>query len=104
MLPAGRSLRRRPDRASARAMIRDVEQMEARQMMRAAMKATKTRQVDLSDRMGVFQSTISGHLNRPNLGLSVFAKVMGAMGYTVAVGKVNDAGTFEPVWELSQDE
>ena len=54
-------------------------------ILRMALKERNMKQMDLADKLGVLQSTISGNLNRPRLGLEVFNSMLDAMDYDVAV-------------------
>ena len=59
--------------------------MTDRDIMISAMNERKTFQKDLAEKMGVNQSTISTNMRRDKIGLNVFAKLLDALGYDVAV-------------------
>lgn len=54
-------------------------------------------QVDLADKLGVLQSSLSGNINRKRISLSVFSKMLDAMDFDVAVV---DRETGEVMWNV----
>ena len=67
-------------------------------IMRSAMKKRSITQVDLADKLGVLQSSLSGSINRKRLSLEVFCRILNAMEYDVVVV---DRKTEEPVWKVA---
>lgn len=55
-------------------------------------------QVDLADKLGMLQSSISGSVNRKRMSLSVFNNMLDAMDFDVAVV---DRETGEVMWKVA---
>ena len=72
--------------------------MDNGEILRSAMKKREMMQVDLADKLGVFQSSISGNVNRKRMGLDVFSTMLNAMDYDVAVV---DRNTGEVMWKVA---
>jgi len=82
-------------------MKANVPVMESGDVLRAAIKARGMMQMDLADRLGVLQSSISGNINRKRMGLEVFGTMLDAMNYDVAVV---DRETGEVMWKVALKE
>ena len=67
------------------------------QVIKEALKERGMMQVDLADRLGVLQSSISTSINRKHLGLDVFTKLLDAMDFDVAAV---DRKTGEVMWKV----
>ena len=67
-------------------------------ILKEAMKNRSMKQLDLAEKMGVFQSTISTNLRRDRIGLDVFVKMLNTMDYDVIVA---DRRTGEGIWKVS---
>lgn len=79
-------------------MVReDIEIMEDKKILRAAMRERNMKQTELGERLGMLQSSVSGNLNRTRMGLDVFVKMLNAMDYDVVV---TDRNTGETVWQV----
>ena len=75
----------------------DIETMENGEIIKAALKERGMMQIDLADKLGVLQSSISGSINRKRVGLDVFCTILNAMDYDVAVV---DRTTGEVMWKV----
>lgn len=75
-----------------------VQAMDNGELLKAAMKERGMMQVDLADKLGVLQSSISGNINRKRMGLDVFCTMLNAMDYDVAVV---DRETGEIMWKVA---
>lgn len=75
-----------------------IPQEEDVKILKAAMKNRSMKQLDLAEKMGVFQSTISTNLRRDRIGLDVFVKMLNTMDYDVIVV---DRRTGEGIWKVS---
>lgn len=71
--------------------------MEDRKILFAAMRSRGITQVQLAEKLGIKQSSLSGNMNRTRIGLDVFAKTLNALGYDVVV---TDRSTGENVWKV----
>lgn len=74
---------------------------EGTDIMRRALKEREMTQVDLADKLGVMQSTVSMHFSRIRIGLDVFLNVLDTMEYDVIVV---DRKTGEKKWKVIQKE
>ena len=63
----------------------DVPVMEEGAILKASIKERGITQVELADRLGVLQSSVSGNINRRRMSLEVFSTMLNAMDYDVAV-------------------
>lgn len=71
--------------------------------MKTAMKKSGMRQVDLAEKLGIEQSSVSGNMNRSRIGADVLIRMMNAMGYKIVAGKEVD-GILEPHFEITADD
>ena len=72
--------------------------MEEGKILKDAMKERRIMQVELADKLGVLQSSISGNINRKRMSLEVFSTMLNAMDYDVAVV---DRNTGEVMWKVA---
>lgn len=63
----------------------DIPVMEEGAILKASIKERGITQVELADRLGVLQSSVSGNINRRRMSLEVFSTMLNAMDYDVAV-------------------
>ena len=66
-------------------------------ILRASMKERGITQVELADKLGILQSSLSGNINRRRMSLEVFREILDAMEYDVAVV---DRRTGEIMWKV----
>lgn len=85
-------------------MSKDVNAVQVRKILRTAMNECGKSRAEVADRLGGYPTAVSNNITRPKVGADVMVKMLNAMGYVVTVGKQDGAGTFEPLWELTQDE
>lgn len=71
--------------------------MEDKQILFAAMHTRGITQVQLAEKLGIKQSSLSGNMNRTRMGLDVFVKTLNALGYDVVV---TDRSTGEKNWKV----
>lgn len=64
---------------------KNVDRYTSNEIIRNAMKVRGVLQTELADRLGMKQSSVSGNINRPRMGLDVFIEMMNAMDYDVAI-------------------
>lgn len=76
----------------------EIPEKEAGDIIREALKERYMLQVDLADKMGIRQASLSGNINRKRISLDVFWTVMNAMEYDVAV---IDRTTGEVMWKVT---
>ena len=67
-------------------------------VLRLAIKERGTTQQDVADKLGMYQSGISGLINRPKMTMYGFGTVLDAMDYDVAVV---DRTTGEIMWKVA---
>ena len=67
-------------------------------ILRLAIKERDTTQQDVADKLGMYQSGISGLINRPKMTMYGFGTVLDAMDYDVAVV---DRTTGEIMWKVA---
>lgn len=79
---------------------KEVTQKSYADIFRLAMNERNVKQVELADRLGVMQSSISGNLNRRRIGLEVFNTMLDALDYDVAVV---DRTTGEIRWIVAKE-
>lgn len=72
--------------------------MEEGEILKASIKERSITQVELADRLGIRQSSLSGNINRRRMSLEVFSEILNAMDYDVAVV---DRETGEVVWKVA---
>lgn len=70
-------------------------------ILKEAIRARNICQVDLADKLGIVQSTLSGNLNRRRMGLDNFRDILNALDYDVCVV---DRNSGEIVWKVAQDD
>ena len=75
-----------------------METMGHKEILRAAMDTKGMKQTILAERMGVKQTSISSGMRRDKIGLDVFAKMLGEMGYDVLIV---DKETGETQWRVA---
>jgi len=73
--------------------------MDNKEILRAAMRERNMTQMKLADHLGMLQSSVSGNLNRPRMGLDVFIKILDAMDYDVVVV---DRASREVMWQVKK--
>lgn len=78
--------------------MRDVQVMDEGSIIKAAMKERRLIQIDLADKLGIKQSSLSGNINRRRISMEVFSTILNAMDYDVAVV---DRETGEVMWKVS---
>lgn len=79
-------------------MVReDIELLEDKKILRAAMRERNMKQTELGEKLGMLQSSVSGNLNRTRMGLDVFVKMLKALDYDVVIA---DHKTGETVWQV----
>lgn len=78
--------------------VKEISVMDEGSILKSAMKERGMMQVDLADKLGVLQSSISGNINRKRMGLEVFSTMLNAMEYDVAVV---DRATGEVMWKVA---
>ena len=66
-------------------------------VLRMAMQERGLTQVDLADKMGMKQPSISGNINRKRMGLDVFMSILDCMEYDVMIV---DRQTGELMWKV----
>ena len=79
-------------------LMMDVPVMEEGDILKASIKERGITQVDLADRLGIRQSSLSGNINRRRMSLEVFGEILNAMDYDVAVV---DRETGEIMWKVA---
>ena len=62
-----------------------VKSAKSNEILRMAKDERGVRQTELAERLGMAQASLSGNMNRPRIGLDVFAKLLDAMGYDVTI-------------------
>lgn len=77
---------------------REITVQEDLMILREAMKERLMTQVDLADKLGILQSSLSGSLNRKRASVEVFCRILDAMDYDVAV---IDRETGEVMWKVA---
>ena len=75
----------------------EVPVMEEGAILKASIKERGINQVELADRIGIRQSTLSDNINRRRMSLKVFGEVLNAMEYDIAVV---DRSTGEIMWKV----
>ena len=75
----------------------EVPVMEEGAILKASIKERGITQVELADRIGIRQSTLSDNINRRRMSLKVFGEVLNAMEYDIAVV---DRSTGEIMWKV----
>lgn len=75
----------------------EVPVMEEGAILKASIKERGITQIELADRIGIRQSTLSDNINRRRMSLKVFGEVLNAMEYDVAVV---DRSTGEIMWKV----
>ena len=81
----------------AQKVKKEIPVMEEGEILKASVKERKITQVELADRLGIRQSSLSGNINRRRMSLEVFSTILNAMGYDVAVV---DRETGEVKWKV----
>ena len=81
----------------AQKVKKEIPVMEEGDILKASVKERKITQVELADRLGIRQSSLSGNINRRRMSLEVFSTILNAMGYDVAVV---DRETGEVKWKV----
>lgn len=65
--------------------------MRHTEIIKAVMKDTNTRQIDLVERLGAkTQSVISGRINHANIGVVALAELLEAMGHEIIIVPKSD--------------
>ena len=77
---------------------KEIQGMDSGMILKNAMKSRSMMQIDLADKLGVLQSSISGNINRKRMSLEVFNTMLNAMDYDVAVV---DRETGEVMWKVA---
>lgn len=77
----------------------EAKECVVQRVLKDALAESGMKQADLAERLGITQSSTSGNMSRPNMGVNVFLRMLEAMGYSVMVGKKSSEG-FEPLWEV----
>lgn len=75
----------------------EVPVMEEGAILKASIKERGITQIELADRIGIRQSTLSDNINRRRMSLKVFGEVLNAMEYDIAVV---DRSTGEIMWKV----
>lgn len=75
-----------------------IEAEESREILKKAIKERGTTQIDVADKLGMYQSGLSGLINRPKMTMYGFCTVLNAMEYDVAVV---DRNTGEVMWKVA---
>ena len=75
----------------------DIEIMEDKDIMRAAMVSREIKQAELADMLGMKQPSLSGNMNRSRIGLDTVGKILKALDYDVVIA---DHKTGEVVWQV----
>lgn len=75
--------------------VEAIQPEESRAILKLAIKDRGTTQVDLADKLGMYQSGLSGLINRPKMTLYGFGTILNAMDYDIAVV---DRATGEVKW------
>lgn len=75
----------------------EVPVMEEGAILKASIKERGITQIELADRIGIRQSTLSDNINRRRMSLKVFGEVLNAMEYDIAV---MDRSTGEIMWKV----
>ncbi len=75
----------------------EVPVMEEGAILKASIKERGITQIELADRIGIRQSTLSDNINRRRMSLKVFGEVLNAMEYDIAVV---DRNTGEIMWKV----
>lgn len=81
----------------AQKVKKEIPVMEEGEILKASVKERKITQVELADRLGIRQSSLSGNINRRRMSLEVFSTILNAMGYDVTVV---DRETGEVKWKV----
>lgn len=81
----------------AQKVKKEIPVMEEGEILKTSVKERKITQVELADRLGIRQSSLSGNINRRRMSLEVFSTILNAMGYDVAVV---DRETGEVKWKV----
>lgn len=81
----------------AQKVKKEIPVMEEGEILKASVKERKITQIELADRLGIRQSSLSGNINRRRMSLEVFSTILNAMGYDVAV---MDRETGEVKWKV----
>ena len=67
--------------------------MRHTEIIKAVMKDTNTRQIDLVERLGTkTQSVISGRINHANISVIALAELLEAMGHEIMIVPKSDEG------------
>ena len=81
----------------ARKEKEEVRSWEPGDIIRNAMIDRGMLQIDLADKLGVLQSSVSGNINRKRMSLDVFSKMLDAMNFDIGVV---DRETGEVMWKV----
>ena len=71
--------------------------------MREALNASGMKQIDLAEKLGITQASVSNTMNRKKASADVLITMLNAMGFAIIVGK-KDGDDFTPMWELEREE
>ena len=71
--------------------------MTNKEILREALKESGMKQIDIAKKLRVNTSTVSTNMRRDHMSVDVFLRLLGVMGYKVAVYKETDA-RMEPKW------
>ena len=82
----------------AQKVKKEIPVKEEGEILKASIKERKITQVELADRLGIRQSSLSGNINRRRMSLEVFSEILNVMDYDVAVV---DRESGEVVWKLA---
>lgn len=76
----------------------EIQCEDSKEILRLAIKERGMTQVEVADKLGMYQSGLSGLINRSKMTMYGFGTILDAMGYDVAVV---DRETGEVVWKVA---
>ena len=80
-------------------MKQDIEKATEKKILSMAMTERGMKQYEVAEVLGIKPPSLSGSMNRTNIGLNVFAKILDVLDYDIAI---IDRRTGEAVWQVSK--
>ena len=82
-------------------MASEVTVLDDKGILRMAIRERGTNQINVSEKLGIKQCTLSSNMNRERMGLDNFKKILDVLDYDVMVV---DRKTGEAVWCLDVED
>lgn len=78
-----------------------IPEKKSNAILKQALVERCVNQIELANRMGMIQSSVSGNINRQKIGLDVFTRMLDVLDYDVVVV---DRHTGEALWKVRKEE